>query len=121
MVSSQTRARLGYVLVRCDLGRDLPRLLQVDGVAGLVRSAGAPCAITDEVIAAIRAVEAEGMLDNGRKLRVGDTVTMPGAFAGRLAKIRNIRRLHKRVGALVELAGLPFRVTVSADRLEKVA
>jgi transcription antitermination factor NusG len=114
---------VGYVLVRCDLGRDLPRLLSVDGVAGLVRSAGTPCAIADEVIAAIRAVEAEGLLDNGRKLRVceGDTVRLPGAFAGVVAKISNVRRVSRRLGLLVEMTRLPFRVAVPADRLEKVA
>jgi hypothetical protein len=36
----------GYMFARCDLGRDLPRLLEIEGVADVLRSSP----IADEVI-----------------------------------------------------------------------
>jgi hypothetical protein len=47
-------------------------------------------------------------------------VRLPAAFGGLIAKIK-CTRPRRRLGALVELTGLPFRVTVAGDRLEKIA
>jgi hypothetical protein len=47
-------------------------------------------------------------------------VRLPAAFSGLIAKIKSTR-LRRRLGALVELTGLPFRLTAPADKLEKIA
>jgi transcription antitermination factor NusG len=81
-----------------------------------------PAAIPDEVIDAIRRHEQLGVFDRTRQARftAGDTVLLTGPFAGLVAKIRSARP-RKRLGLLVELTGLPFRVTAPADKLEKIA
>jgi hypothetical protein len=47
-------------------------------------------------------------------------VRLPAAFGGLIAKIKSTRS-RRRLGVLVELAGLPFRVVAPADKLEKIA
>jgi hypothetical protein len=48
------------------------------------------------------------------------SVIPPGSFAGMVAKVKSARQ-RRRLGLLVELAGLPFKVLAPTDRLEKVA
>jgi transcription antitermination factor NusG len=81
-----------------------------------------PTAVPDEVIETIRRHEQMGVFDRTRQARfnAGDTVRLTGPFAGMIAKIRSARP-RRRLGLLVELAGLPFRVTAPADKLEKIA
>jgi hypothetical protein len=50
----------------------------------------------------------------------GEEVRLPPAFGGLIAKIKSTRS-RRRLGVLVELAGLPFRVVAPADKLEKIA
>jgi transcription antitermination factor NusG len=109
-----------YVFARCDPATDHARLRDVDGVFG--PRPLLPTAIPDEVIESIRRHEQLGVFDHTRQARftAGDTVRLTGPFAGMIAKIRSARP-RKRLGLLVELSGLPFRVTARADQLEKIA
>jgi transcription antitermination factor NusG len=112
-----------YIFARIDLGRDLTRVLAVDGVDSLVRGAGGkPAPIADDALEAIRAVEATGLFDHGTRLRLaeGDVVSLPGPWAGVIARVKSARQ-RRRLGLLIELTGLPFRVWAPAGRLEKVA
>jgi transcriptional antiterminator RfaH len=110
---------VGYLFVRCDLERDFARLVEIEGVADVLRSAP----ISDEIIEVIRLAELSGVFDNTRqrpRFTEGEEVRLPAAFGGIIAKIKSTRP-RRRLGALVELTGLPFRVTAPADKLEKVA
>jgi transcription antitermination factor NusG len=107
-----------YVFARCDPGTDHARLCDIDGVQG--PRPLLPAAIPDEVIETIRRHEQMGVFDRTRQARftAGDTVRLTGPFAGMIAKIRSARP-RRRLGLLVELAGLPFRVIAPADKLEE--
>jgi Transcription termination factor nusG len=109
---------LGYLFARCDPERDLARLLEIEGVADVLRSAP----IADEVIEVIRQAELSGVFDGTRRPRFadGEEVRLPAAFSGLIAKIK-CTRPRRRLGALVELTGLPFRLTAPADKLERIA
>jgi hypothetical protein len=76
--------------------------------------------IADEVIEVIRQAELSGVFDTTRRPRFaeGEEVRLPAAFGGLIAKIKSTRS-RRRLGVLVELAGLPFRAP--ADKLEKIA
>jgi transcription antitermination factor NusG len=113
---------LGYLFARCDPTRDLRRLLEIEGVADVLRPRGVPAPIADEVIEAIRQAELAGLFDHTRRLRFceGEEVELPAVFGGLIAKIK-CTRPRRRLGMLVELTGLPFRVTAPADKLEKIA
>jgi transcription antitermination factor NusG len=113
---------IGYLFVRCDPERDLARLLEIEGVAEVLRMGGRLVPIADEVIEAVRTAEAFGLFDTGVKPRfaVGEEVRLPAAFGGLVARIKSARTRRRR-GMLVELVGLPFKVTAPADKLEKVA
>jgi transcription antitermination factor NusG len=111
-----------YLFVRCDSSRGLPRLLEIEGVAELLRAGDRLAPIADEVIEAIRSAEALGLFDATRRPRFaeGDEVRLPGAFAGLVAKIKSARA-RRRSALVLELVGMPFRVVASADKLEKIA
>ena len=112
----------GYLFVRCDSARDLPRLHEIEGVAEVLRTGGRLAPIADEVIATIRQAEQTGAFDRTRQARFveGDTVRLRGPFAGMIAKIRSARA-RRRSALLLELVGAPFRVVASADKLTKIA
>jgi transcriptional antiterminator RfaH len=110
---------LGYLFARCDPQRDLARMLEIDGIADVMRSAP----IADDVIEAIRTAELSGVFDSTRRPRFaeGEEVRLTGPFAGIVAKVRSTTR-RKRPARIVELLGLPFaKVTVAADKLERIA
>jgi transcription antitermination factor NusG len=77
--------------------------------------------IADEVIEAIRHAEALGLFDSTRRPRFaeGDEVRLPGAFAGLVARIKSARA-RRRSALVLELVGMPFRVTAPADKLERL-
>jgi transcription antitermination factor NusG len=109
-----------YVFARCDPATDHARVCDVDGVFG--SRPLLPAAIPDDVIEEIRRHEQLGVFDRTRQARftAGDTVRLTGPFAGMIAKIK-CARPRRRLGLLVELCGLPFRITAPADKLEKIA
>jgi transcription antitermination factor NusG len=108
----------GYVFARCDLERDLPRLLEIEGVADVLKSPP----IADDIIETIRRHEQLGVFDRTRQARftAGDTVRLTGPLAGLVAKIRSARP-RRRAALILELVGLPFRVVAPAGKLEKIA
>jgi Transcription termination factor nusG len=108
----------GYVFARCDLGCDLPRLLEVEGVVDVLKSAP----IADTVIESIRQHEQLGAFDRTRQARLtaGDTVRLTGPLSGMIAKIRSARP-RRRAALILELVGSPFRVVAPAGKLEKIA
>ena len=53
----------GHVFVALDPDRDIPRLLEIDGVDDVVRPGGRPTPIAGATVAAIRLAERRGLFD----------------------------------------------------------
>jgi transcription antitermination factor NusG len=112
----------GYLFVRCDLGCDLSRLLEIDGIEDVLRGRHGAAPVADAVIEAIRTAERVGSFDRTRTPRLAhgdDVVIQDGPFAHLVAKIKS-ERPSKRMARCMELVGnYPFRITASVDNLEK--
>jgi hypothetical protein len=105
----------GYLFVKCDAALDLPDLLAIKGVEDVLREK-----IPEEVIEAIRIATDHGVFDKGhRKTRFsqGDDVISTGPLGKLVAKIKSARPSRR----MELLTNFPFRVTVGAENVEKVA
>jgi len=110
----------GYLFARCDPGRDISRLIEIDGVEDVLRQGYKLSRIPDDVIEAIKAAEQAGAFDRTRKTRLahGDDVQIStGPFGSLVAKIKSARP-SRRMELLVNF---PFRVTASVDNIEKIS
>lgn len=108
-----------YLFVSIDLSAQRWRsIFSTVGVSQLVCNSGAPAAISNQVIAALKAREgADGCihLDNRPNFRVGDKVrVVEGAFLDCLGLYEGMKD-SDRVAILLDLLGRKVRVTVDAD------
>lgn len=114
----------GYLFVRCDLGCDLSRLLEIDGIEDVLRGRHGAAPVADAVVEAIRQAERAGSFDRTRTPRLAhgdDVVIQDGPFAHLVAKIKS-ERPSKRMKRCMELVGnFPFRMTADVGKVEKVA
>lgn len=114
----------GYLFVRCDLGLDFTRLLEIDGIVDVLRGRHGATPVAEALVEAIRSAEKGGAFNKTRTPRLahGDDVVIPeGPFAHLVAKIKS-ERPSKRMKRCMELVGnFPFRITATVDKVEKVA
>jgi transcriptional antiterminator RfaH len=110
-----------YLFAQCDPGRDIPRLLEIDGIEEILRPGGRLARVPDEAINAIRRAQdmgafdhtgASGCLMDGENVRVLD-----GPFAGLIARVRSAKSKH-RIEVVVDFV---HKVTVGIDKLEKIS
>jgi hypothetical protein len=95
----------GHMFAMFDPGRDLPRLLELDGVDGVVRLNGKLVPVADDVIRAIRRAERDGLFDLAAGCRQPDDDAPPpdARFAGLVTKIKRTRWSKERTKLLMGL------------------
>lgn len=111
----------GYLFARCEPSRDIPRLLEIDGVEDVLRPGGRLARVPDRAIEAIRQAQDMGAFDHSRSpsgFLTGDNVrVMGGPFAGLIARIRSAKSKH-RIEVVVDFV---HKITVGIDKLEKIS
>jgi transcription antitermination factor NusG len=114
----------GYLFVRCDLGSDFTRIMEIDGIVDVLRGRHGATPVAEGLIEAIRYAERGGAFNklSAPRLAHGDDVVIQdGPFAHLVAKIKS-ERPSKRMKRCMELVGnFPFRVTADVRKVEKVA
>jgi transcriptional antiterminator RfaH len=114
----------GYLFVQCDLGCDLTRLLEIDGIEDVLRGRHGAAPVAEKEMELIRTVERVWASERTRAPRLAhgdDVVIQDGPFAHLVAKIKS-ERPSKRMKRCMELVGnFPFRMTADVGKVEKVA
>lgn len=110
----------GYLFAAFDPGRDLPRLLELDGVQNALRVGDQLAVIPTGVVEVLQQAQQAGMFDRtmtvagfglGEQVRILD-----GPFAGLVARVSSARA-KKRIQVVVDFV---HNLTVPVDKLERV-
>jgi transcription antitermination factor NusG len=111
----------GYLFACCEPSRDLPRLLEIDGVVDVLRPGGRLARVPDRAIEAIRKAQEMGAFDYTRAgwfLTAEDKVRiLGGPFAGLVARIKSAKSKN-RIEVIVDFV---HKITVGIDKLEKIS
>lgn len=111
----------GYLFACCEPSRDLPRLLEIDGVVDVLRPGGRLARVPDRAIEAIRQAQDMGAFDHSRSpsgFVTGENVrVLHGPFAGLIARIRSAKSKN-RIEVIVDFV---HKITVGVDKLEKIS